>query len=39
MSALTYKIVDKERLTVAVGDANEIKLPGVPAYNSGVLEK
>ena len=35
MGTLTDKNVTEERLTVAVGDANEIKLLGVPAYKPG----
>ena len=35
MGTLTDKNVNEERLTVAVGDVNEIKLLGVPAYKPG----
>jgi hypothetical protein len=35
MGSLTNKNVNEERLTVAVGNINEIKLLGVPAYKPG----
>ena len=39
MTSLTYQNELEERLTISVGDSNEIKLLGVPAYKPGTDRK
>ena len=39
MTSLTYQNELEERLTISVGDSNEIKLLGVPSYKPGTDRK